>query len=193
LRYQIAVLCYLSDAQGRVLLLRRSRPPNKGLYSPIGGKLDQASGESPTSCALREIREETGLELAASDLHLTGIVSEAAYEGHTNWLMFLFEAMRPVRVERMEFDEGVLEWHPPQDVDTLAIPETDRQIIWPLFWQYRGRFFAAHIQCADSGRLAWTLQQPAQDAHGVDGGCPTAVGSVQRGPGLPGVPGLPGA
>ncbi len=160
--YKIAVLCYLFDHQGRVLLLHRRKPPNRDLYSPIGGKLDQAVGESPTACAAREIAEETGVEVQPTDLHLTGIVSESGYD-QTHWLMFLYEVNRPVHVERTTFDEGRLEWHSPAAIGTLPIPPTDRSVIWPLFWRYRGRFFAVHIHC-DGGELRWRLEQPVLDA-----------------------------
>ena len=162
LPYQIAVLCYLFDEAGR-LLLQRVRPPNRDLYSPIGGKLEQSIGESPTACAVREIHEETGLSITAKDLHLTGIVSESGYEGNGHWLMYLYEVTRPVAVEPGTIDEGRLEWHEPADIAGLSIPRTDREVIWPLFWRYRGRFFAAHIDCAGGG-LRCRVEQPASDA-----------------------------
>ncbi len=163
LPYRIAVLCYLFDARGRVLLLHRRRPPNQDLHSPIGGKLELDAGESPTACAMREIQEEVGLTVTAADLHLTGIVSETGYEDACHWLMFLFELTRPVSITRTSFNEGMLEWHDPVRIPSLAIPRTDREVIWPLFWRYRGRFFAAHINCR-GGRLTWRVEQPAVDA-----------------------------
>ena len=60
LPYKIAVLCYIYDKDGHVLLLHRTQNPNRGMYSPVGGKLDTATGEGPHECALREIAEETG-------------------------------------------------------------------------------------------------------------------------------------
>ncbi len=162
LPYQIAALCYLFDEQDRVLLLHRGKPPNKGLYSPIGGKLEQSVGESPTTCAIREIGEETGLHVSANRLHLSGIVSESGYENECHWLMFLFEVTVPVGTPQMQSDEGVLSWHAPDQIERLAIPQTDRQVIWPLFWKYRKKFFAAHIDCSE-GIIKWWLQQPAQD------------------------------
>ncbi len=173
--YKIAVLCYLFDDQGRVLLLHRRKEPNIDLYSPIGGKLEQAEGESPTACAVREIHEETGLVVQVSDLHLTGIVSETAYQGQTHWLMFLYEVRRPVQLARTTFEEGTLEWHAVENITHLPIPQTDRAIIWPLFWRYRKQFFMAHIDCRGTGdnggaggtggerMLAW-IEQPAGDA-----------------------------
>jgi 8-oxo-dGTP diphosphatase len=161
LPYKIAVLCYLFDERGRVLLLHRVKPPNQDLYSPIGGKLEQAIGESPTACAQREIREEAGLDIAPADLHLTGVVSETAYLGQTHWLMFLYEVTRPVAIapDAMRFDEGLLEWHDPTDIDRLPIPQTDRGVIWPLFWKHRGAFFAAHIDCTTTP-MRWRIEQP---------------------------------
>lgn len=161
--YKIAVLCYLFDEAGRVLLLHRRKPPNQDLYSPIGGKLEQTIGESPTICALREIQEEAGLTLTPRDLHLCGLVSETAYLGQTHWLMFLYEVVRPVRIERTTINEGLLEWWDRENLERLAIPLTDRHIIWPLFWRYRGSFFAAHIDCRGD-RLRWRLEQPGRDA-----------------------------
>ncbi|MFP4144913.1 MAG: NUDIX hydrolase [Phycisphaeraceae bacterium] len=169
LPYKIAVLCYLFDDAGRVLLLHRCKPPNQHLYSPIGGKLEQRVGESPTACAVREIAEEVGLTVAPADLHLTGIVSETAFGDETHWLMFLYEIIHPVTVEREEFGEGRLEWHPREAIGKLSIPDTDREVIWPLFWRYRGAFFMAHIHCA-GGDLSWRVEQPAADAGTWQGG-----------------------
>ncbi len=166
LPYTIAVLCYLFDPAGRLLLLHRRKPPNQDLYSPIGGKLDQGIGESPSQCAMREIREEANLHIDFSELHLTGIVSETGYGGQRHWLMFLYEVMRPVQVDQFRIDEGQLGWHHAKDIVDLNIPQTDRRIIWPLFWRYRHRFFAAHIDCTGS-QLHWQLQQPASDVHSV--------------------------
>jgi 8-oxo-dGTP diphosphatase len=166
LPYAIAVLAYLFDAEGRVLLLHRAKPPNHELYSPPGGKLEQAQGESPTACAVREIAEETGVEVAPEALHLTGIVSEQAYGGEVHWLMFLYEVVHPVSVPAGGFREGTLEWHNPSELVNLPMPDTDRHVIWPLFWRYRGRFFMAHIDCR-AGGLAWHLEQPAEDVARV--------------------------
>lgn len=171
LPYRIAVLCYLFDEQGRLLLLHRRRPPNQDLYSPIGGKLHMEDGESPGACALREIHEEAELELDMADLHLTGMVSERGFEGKGHWLLFLYEVTRPVTIERTEFEEGTLEWHPLDGVERLTIPETDRRIIYPLFRRYRGAFFHVHIECGD-GSFDWRLEYPREDAEaelGSDG------------------------
>jgi 8-oxo-dGTP diphosphatase len=165
LPYRIACLCDLRDAEGRVLLLHRIKAPNKDLYSPIGGKLDMAIGESPTRCAQREILEEAGIEVPVERLHLSGMISEAGFEGTGHWLLFYFRVLGPVEVEAGPMREGRLEWHRPEDVAGLNLPETDRRIIWPLVREHRPRregevpgFFAVHVDCTGP-ELRWCVEQ----------------------------------
>jgi 8-oxo-dGTP diphosphatase len=46
-----------------LLLIQRNRPPSEGLWTLPGGRLE--AGETAEQCAVREIREELGLELFA--------------------------------------------------------------------------------------------------------------------------------
>lgn len=148
---KIAVLVYLYDQSNRLLMLHRRKNPNAGMHSPIGGKVEIARGESPHECALREAQEEAGISLDYSDIRLCGIVSERAYENENHWLIFLFESVRPVDanlVGPMEFDEGSLIWVPVDEVERLALPETDRKIMWPSARSHRGGFFMIQIDCS---------------------------------------------
>ena len=162
LPHKIAVLCYLYDANDRVLLLHRAQNPNKGMYSPIGGKLEITSGEGPHDCALREIKEETGLVIDRDDLRMIGIVSESAYQHETHWLIFLFEVTTPVdpaALQWADFDEGVLEWKRIDDVAQLAIPRTDREVMWPLVQSHRDGFFVVHIDWSADDEITWTVHE----------------------------------
>ena len=168
LPYKLACLCDLRDTRGRVLLLRRLKAPNQGLCSPIGGKLDMASGESPAQCARREIMEEAGIDVPLERLHLLGMISERSYEDSGHWLLFYYRVLGPVEVEARTINEGLLEWHEPADVGALPLPDTDRRVIWPLVERHAGPgdtpgFFAVHIECAD-GRLTWTVDQSIPSA-----------------------------
>ncbi|MHC4219147.1 MAG: NUDIX hydrolase, partial [Planctomycetota bacterium] len=141
--YKIAVLCYLYDGEGHLLLLHRDQQPNLGRYSPVGGKVDVESGEGPHQCAVREIREETGVALGDDDLRLTGIVSERSYQDEAHWLIFLFEVVAPLARDALKwtrFNEGTLEWKRIDEVADLPIPRTDRQVMWPLVQAHRGGF-----------------------------------------------------
>ena len=156
--HRIAVLCDLRDARGRVLLIHRAKDPNKGLYSPIGGKLETSLGESPAQAARRETREEAGLDLPIDRFRLAGMVSERGYQGAGHWLMFIYRCVGPVHVEERTFREGDLGWHDPADLDSLPRPETDRRVIWPLLIEHEGGFFAVHIDCTGE-ELRWSIEE----------------------------------
>jgi 8-oxo-dGTP diphosphatase len=51
----------VSDASGRLLLVRRGRQPSRGLWSVPGGRVEP--GESGPEAARREVLEETGLDV----------------------------------------------------------------------------------------------------------------------------------
>ncbi|HVU64775.1 MAG TPA: NUDIX hydrolase [Phycisphaerales bacterium] len=173
LPYKLACLCDLRDRDGRILLLRRLREPNKGLCSPIGGKLDMHTGESPAQCAQREIMEEAGIHVPIERLHLLGLISERAYEGKGHWLLFYYRVLGPVEVTRTSLNEGTLEWFHERELEALPLPQSDRQIIWPTVRRCEKRydqarpvshtnrpgFFALHIDCGEQGDMTWAVQQ----------------------------------
>jgi ADP-ribose pyrophosphatase YjhB (NUDIX family) len=88
----VAVLVH---AAGRLLLVRRARPPAAGLWAFPGGRLEL--GESLEAAARRELREECGLELG--ELRQLD-VEEAIFDeagaapgpGLVHWVIVLFQA-----------------------------------------------------------------------------------------------------
>jgi len=159
LPYVVSTLLYVFDSRDRVLLLNRMKKPNKGLWSPCGGKLDMASGESPYDCACREGREEMGMNLKVSDLRLVGLISETGYESEAHWLMFLFEIKPRLDQVPPPISEGYFQFFKPEELKDLPMPRTDREFIWPQFWRSRGGFFSAHCQCMDQGQYQWTVEE----------------------------------
>jgi 8-oxo-dGTP diphosphatase len=147
LPYKIAVLVFLENGAGEHLLLLRAKPPNLGVWSPIGGKLEMATGESPFECAVRETREETGLAITTGDLHLFSVIAEKAYEGQSHWLMFLFRCRRPLPGLPPDIEEGRFGFFSREAVRALPIPETDRTALWPTYDEHRDRFVALRADC----------------------------------------------
>lgn len=65
------------DPAGRLLLIRRGREPGRGLWSLPGGRCEP--GETAAETAVREVREETGLVVAAG--RLIGRVERPGLDG----------------------------------------------------------------------------------------------------------------
>jgi 8-oxo-dGTP diphosphatase len=71
---RVGVGVLLVDEAGRVLLTLRERPPEAGCWSIVGGQVDYL--ETLEQCAVRETREEVGVEirlvrlLCVTDHHL---------------------------------------------------------------------------------------------------------------------------
>ena len=159
LAYKIAVLVFLENEAGEHLLLLRAKPPNRGVWSPIGGKLETATGESPFECAVRESLEETGHEVTTADLHLFAMIAEKAYEGESHWLMFLFHCRRPILALPTEILEGKFGFFSRKAINALSIPETDRSALWPIYDQYRDRFVSLKADCAPGKPVRVEIEQ----------------------------------
>ncbi len=56
----------ISERDGRLLLIRRGRPPAQGLWSVPGGHVEP--GESDADAVRREVAEETGLDVRVDRL-----------------------------------------------------------------------------------------------------------------------------
>jgi 8-oxo-dGTP diphosphatase len=150
LPYKISVLVFIENAVGELLLMLRAKQPNLGVWSPIGGKLEMATGESPFECAVRETAEETGLIVTPEDLHLFAMIAEKAYQGDTHWLMFLFLCRKPISGLPPDIKEGGFAFFTRQQINDLPIPETDKAALWPIFDQYRDRFVSLRADCTVS-------------------------------------------
>ncbi len=62
--------------EGRVLMIRRRRPPNAGMLALPGGRVEP--GESLLAAAARELQEETAI--AAEPLHVMTAVEDRQYD-----------------------------------------------------------------------------------------------------------------
>lgn len=131
--FKISCLLFIQDDDSRILLMKRNRSPNLGMWSPPGGKLEMQLGESPIECAKREALEEVGLTLTDDDLRLFGYVSEKNYEGNSHWLMFLVDILPVVKSLPPKIEEGYFEFFYRKQINDIKIPPTDHQLVWPFF------------------------------------------------------------
>jgi 8-oxo-dGTP diphosphatase len=122
----LTVACaILVDADGRVLVA--DRPAGKdmaGLWEFPGGKLEL--DEAPEAALVRELREELGLETAASCLAPCGFASHAYGDFHLVLLAFAIRKWSGTPVAR----EGQqLRWVRVNDLFRLEMPPADRPLI----------------------------------------------------------------
>jgi 8-oxo-dGTP diphosphatase len=146
---KLATLVYaLRDEQ--VLLLRRATEPNRGLWVAPGGKLDH--GESPAECAVREMREETGLVIERPVLR--AVMTETSPRADYQWLTFIFVAW--------DFDGtftpapgiGEFRWVPVDEVTKLPIPPADA-IFFPRLLENGSTFHGKFEYDAELNLLRW--------------------------------------
>lgn len=117
---RIANLLVMKDDQ--VLLLKK---PRRGWYVAPGGKVE--GGESIFEAASREFYEETGA--SAIHPHLKGVytmVIKRDEEIVNEWMLFTFVAQDLEGAPYKETREGILEWHPVEELKTLPMAEGDR-------------------------------------------------------------------
>ena len=140
LKMRNTTLCYI-EQNGRYLMLHRVKKDqdlNRDKWIGIGGKFE--SGESPENCLLREVEEETGLQL--DPWRYCGIVTFVSEEWGTEY-MHLFHSDSFHGTLR-ECGEGVLEWIDKSALQNLpALWEGDR--IFLRLMEEGGPFFSLKL------------------------------------------------
>lgn len=132
----LATLCYLHH-NGHTLMLHRVKKQNDihaGKWNGLGGKFE--SGETPEECVIREVREESGLEIR--NPKFVGLLMFPNFKG-ADWYVFVFTATE-FEGELIESNEGHLQWIPDAEVESLNLWESDHVFI-P--WIREGKFFSA--------------------------------------------------
>ncbi len=117
---RIANLIVLKD--NKVLLLKK---PRRNWYVAPGGKME--AGESIYNSAIREFKEETNT--IPVNPHLKGVytmVILGEQEDKNEWMLFTFVAHDVKGIPFKFTNEGILEWHPVEDLAHLPMAEGDR-------------------------------------------------------------------
>ncbi len=117
-------LCYIDNGDSYLMLhrVKKENDASHGKWIGVGGKCE--ADESPDECMLREVKEETGLDI--TEWHYRGIVTFIS-DTWPNEYMHLFTATTWRGEPDMSIDdEGTLAWIPKTGLMDLNLWEGDR-------------------------------------------------------------------
>jgi len=119
---KLATLCYVRSG-GKTLMVHRVKKANdmhQGRWNGLGGKFEP--GETPEDCAVREIREESGL--VAHNLILKGFLTFPGFSNDEDWYAFVY-VVNDFEGELIDSPEGVLQWVDDRELANLFLWEGD--------------------------------------------------------------------
>ena len=118
------VLCYLKKNDSYLLLFRDKKADdmNKGKWIGVGGHVEK--GETNDEAAIREVKEETGL-----DVQFLDCCGEVLFvnDDYTE-MMYIYE-ITDFSGELIECDEGDLKWIPIKDIYNYPMWEGDKTFL----------------------------------------------------------------
>lgn len=148
---KLATLCYLRE-KGKTLMIHRIKKANDmhmGKWNGLGGKLE--SGESPEECAIREIREESGLQVR--NPVLKGFLTFPSFANNEDWYAFVY-LVHEFSGKLIDSQEGILRWVPDEELLDLNLWEGDR-IFLP--WLERVGLFSAKFIYANGQLIDYNV------------------------------------
>lgn len=116
------VVLIAADEKGQmhVLLIKRKNPPYQGCWAFPGGFIDK--DETTKKCALRELKEETGIRLNEDDLRFLLVADDPKRDPRKHVISIVYLA----KAEMSDFspcagdDAGEAKWFPLDSSPTLA-------------------------------------------------------------------------
>lgn len=150
---KLATLCYIQK-DGKTLMLHRIKKDNDihaGKWNGLGGKLDP--GESPEACVIREVREESGLQIVQPRYH--GLLVFADFKSE-DWYVWVFSASQfsGQLISAADSREGQLEWIADEQVAALNLWPSDLVF---LPWLKTDKIFSARFQYDGEKMLGHTV------------------------------------
>ncbi len=149
-------LCFVFHGD-RVLLMKRA--PHRRIFpnyfNGLGGHLER--NEDPASCALREIREESGADV--TDLRLRGVYNIDTAQNN-GIVLYIFTAQAHTDTLNYSHDEGTLYWVPINEIHQLKLVE-DLEIILPKILEMNECTipFSAHLSYDTNDQLVMRFFQ----------------------------------
>jgi 8-oxo-dGTP diphosphatase len=128
-RIVLGVAAVIWNDQGCVLLIRRAKEPRKGQWSLPGGKLE--FGETLTEGLLREVREETGLEVEILGLvDVAETIRDAAVGAADDHFVLIDYGARVISGTAVAASDAAdARWFSLDEIDALPLWSEMRRII----------------------------------------------------------------
>lgn len=136
---KLSTMCYITK-NNKTLMLYRNKKENdvhEGKYVGLGGKIEK--GETPEECIVREVKEESGLNI--KNPMLKGVLTFPSFKDDEDWYVFLYTA-RDFDGQITESNEGELLWVQNDDLEKLNLWDGDKLF---LKWMKDDRFFSGKI------------------------------------------------
>jgi 8-oxo-dGTP diphosphatase len=149
---KLGTLCYVQKGSKTLMIHRNSQDGDfhLGKYNGLGGKFEP--GESPEECVIREIKEESGLDI--KDPQLKGVITFPLFDGVDDWYVFLY-VVEEFSGELSDSTEGDLEWVETGKLVDLPLWEGDR-IFLP--WLQQENFFSAKFVYVNKKLKDWEVK-----------------------------------
>jgi 8-oxo-dGTP diphosphatase len=134
---KLGTLVYLQRNQQTLMLhrVKKEQDYHEGKWNGLGGKLEP--GETPEECAIREVKEESGLDLVNPKLR--GIITFPMFDQVDDWYVYLFTGTT-FTGDLIDSPEGNLDWIDDDNLLNLNLWEGDYIF---LKWLDQDRFFSA--------------------------------------------------
>lgn len=146
-------LCYIDNGDSYLMLhrVKKENDASHGKWIGVGGKCE--GNESPDECMLREVKEETGLEI--TKWQYRGIVTFIS-DTWDNEYMHLFTASAWQGTLDLDCNEGDLAWVRKTDLMGLNLWEGDR-IFLRLLLDESTPFFSLKLVYVQDEMVSATL------------------------------------
>ena len=120
-----------------------------GKWNGLGGKVE--GGETPESCAIREVYEESGLKV--ENPQLKGFITFPNFDGQHDWYVFVYR-FDQFTGTMIDSPEGHLEWKTPSEIQEIPLWEGDRIF---MDWLDRDGIFSAIFKYESGKLLNWNV------------------------------------
>ena len=148
----LTTLCYVQKETQTLMLHRMGKDDDihMGKWNGLGGKFE--AGETPEACVIREVKEESGLDIKKPKMR--GMITFPEFKNRQDWYVFIFVATE-FSGELTSCAEGWLEWIETETLAKLVLWEGDYVF---LEWLKRERFFSAIFRYKDKCLLDYDVE-----------------------------------